>query len=93
MKEFWLAVKESISQARSCSRCQGVFLAVVVLVLSASTLDAQAVKEIMLAGMGIASVLVTHGSATQTMNKAATAAAAAHPAPPVDPNASGNRTL
>ena len=65
MKEFWLQIKEMVIHGQECSRCLGMRLATLVLILAAWKLDPQAVKEIMLAGMSLATALVMHGAGSK----------------------------
>ena len=93
-KEFFQTVREMSGQLRECSRCQGVIIALVVIIVAAVTLDAQALKELLLAGMSLATALVMHGAGSQARGKgidppagtsstSTTTATATH----VDPNA------
>ncbi len=65
----WSSIIASISTARDCSRCQGVFLAVVVIVTAALTLDAVALKDVLIGGMSLATALVMHGAGAQARGK------------------------
>ena len=69
MNGFWQQVKEMIIHGQNCSRCLGMRLATLVLILAAWKLDPQAVKEIMLAGMSLATALVLHGAGSNARGK------------------------
>jgi hypothetical protein len=93
-KEAFQTVREMSGQLRDCSRCMGTLIALVVVIVAAVTLDAQALKELLLAGMSLATALVMHGAGSQARGKgieapagttstATTTATTTH----VDPNA------
>lgn len=58
-----------MNKLADCSRCMGVFLAGIVLAIAAYRLDEQALKELLIAGMGLASLLVGFGAGSNARGK------------------------